>query len=82
VDRAELQRRADRAGIRRTSYSLVGGLPPEQYVLALVQDGWSVYYSERGLRSAEMTFAREEEACDELFRRLVRDPTTRRPESD
>ncbi len=77
MDREELRRRADRAGIRRTSYSLEGGLPPEAYVLSLAEGRWSVYYSERGRRSGEMTFDTEDQACSELFRRLIRDPTTR-----
>jgi sugar/nucleoside kinase (ribokinase family) len=77
VNRSDLRNAADREGIRRDSYSLDGSLPAERYVLSIEHDGWSVYYSERGDRSSELRFDTEDEACSELFDRLVCDPTTR-----
>jgi hypothetical protein len=77
VNRSDLLAAADREGIRRGCYSLDGGLPAERYVLSIEQGGWSVYYSERGDRVSELRFDTEDEACSELFDRLVSDPTTR-----
>ena len=68
---------ADAEGIRSERYALGGGLPVERYVLSIETGGWSVYYSERGRRNDEARFDTEDEACDELLIRLVRDPTTR-----
>ena len=77
MDRTDLIEAAEREGIRSSAYSLDGGLPAEQYVLALEEEGWSVYYSERGQRTDEVHFDTEHEACDYLLVRLVSDPTTR-----
>lgn len=77
MNREVLQRRAAAEGIRSTAYSLEGGLPPETYVLAIVEGGWSVYYSERGFRVGERLYETEDEACSDLLLRLVQDPSTR-----
>jgi len=78
VNRKELVAAADNEGIRRESYSLEGGMPPGQYVLAVEDGGWSVYYSERRQRVDEQHFETEDEACSHLLMWLVSDPTTRR----
>jgi hypothetical protein len=75
--RDELISAANREGIRRSSYSLEGGLPPEKYVLAEENGHWVVYYSERGERRDQLTFDNEQDACDQLFLWLVEDRTTR-----
>ncbi len=80
MNRADLRRRADAECIRESVYSLDGGLPPERYVLAIEEGGWSVYYSERGCRVGERRFETEDEACAGLLLRLVEDPTTRQQE--
>ena len=77
VNRSELVEAANRERIRPSAYSLNGGLPAEQYVLALGEGGWSVYYSERGERTGQAHFETEHEACDHLLLTLVSDPTTR-----
>lgn len=77
MNRADLRRLAAAEGIRDSAYSLDGGLPPEKYVLAIEDGGWSVYYSERGSRVGERLFETEDEACSDLLLRLVEDPTTR-----
>lgn len=74
---AELQALFDAEHVDPDSYSLNGGLPNEAYVLARTLSGWAVYYSERGLRTAEMAFATESEACAQLKTLVLRDPTTR-----
>ena len=38
---------------------------------------WSVYYAERGLRSSEVVFRSEAEACALVHQRIMRDPNTR-----
>jgi len=77
MNRQDLQSAADREGIRRSAYSLDGGLPSEKYVLAVREGGWSIYYSERGFRRDEIQFDTEDEACSLLLLWLVEDPTTR-----
>lgn len=77
MNRSDLKTAAQREGIRPESYSLEGGMPPERYVLALEEGGWSVYYSERGRRRGLNSFDTEDEACDYLFHLLIKDPTTR-----
>ena len=39
MDRNDLVKAAEREGIRSSAYSLDGGLPAEQYVLALEEGG-------------------------------------------
>jgi hypothetical protein len=78
VNRVDLQTAAKREGIKDSAYSLKGGMPDECYVLAIVEGGWTVYYSERGKRNDETFFETEDEACSFLLLRLVGDPTTRR----
>ena len=77
MNRRELRAAAEREGTRDNAYSLDGGLPVEQFVLSIVEGGWSVYYSERGKRNDETFFDTEDEACSELLLKLVSDPTTR-----
>jgi hypothetical protein len=68
----ELQER----GIRERSYCLEGGSPDDRYVIEGSDGGWTVYCSERGNRNDDRRFASEYEACDELLRRILADPTT------
>ena len=78
MDIAELQRRTTSEGIRSDAFSLEGGLPSEQYVLDPSKPGrWTVYYSERGMRSREREFTSESEAVEYLFELVRSDPATR-----
>jgi hypothetical protein len=77
VNRERLRELADAEHIRRDAYSLEGGLPSERYVLAIVEGGWAVYYSERGMRRGEKVFDTEDEACAHLFDLLLRDSSNR-----
>ena len=77
MNRDRLRELARAEGIRDESFSLDGGLPPEQYVLAVSAGGWDVYYSERGERTGLKTFETEDEACASLFESLLKDRTTR-----
>lgn len=76
MDRAEVARRLRSAGIRPGSYSLNGGMPDERLCLSRETDTWHVYYSERGQRSWETVFDREEDACEYFWRTITRDPSS------
>jgi len=78
MKRTELIEAIKKANIRDDAYSLDGGHPNEALVLSHEGSTWSVYYSERGLETSKKTFATEDDACDELLRRLLRDPDSRR----
>jgi hypothetical protein len=77
MNRERLQEMARREGVRDDCYSLDGGLRSEQYVLAIEDGRWSVYYSERGERRGLASFDTEDAACSDLFERLLVDRTTR-----
>ena len=49
----------------------------EAHVITREDDGWHVFYSERGLRTSERVFSTEDQACDEVLMRIARDPLTR-----
>jgi hypothetical protein len=55
----------------------IGNDENEAYCLVFEADGWHVYYSERGRRSSEQTFASESDACRELIRRVMNDGAVR-----
>ena len=75
----ELRGKLRDEGIRDDAFSVEGGTPDERYVLSNDGGGnWSVYYSERGSRFSVKTLGSEEHACEELLRRLLDDPTTRK----
>jgi hypothetical protein len=73
----ELARLLEAEGVREDTYWLEGGLPNENHTLERRDDGWAVYYSQRGERALEVVYATEDEACEELYRRIMSDPTTR-----
>jgi hypothetical protein len=77
VNRAELVKEAEKAGVRPDAYSTEGGMPAERYVLDLESGGWIVYYSERGQRVEPVEFGTEDEACTYLLACLLKDRTTR-----
>jgi hypothetical protein len=59
--------------------SLHGEVQDESYVLEReLGQGWCVYYSERGERAGERFFLTEEDACQFIYDRLSRNPTTRK----
>jgi len=52
-------------------YCLDGGLPSEKLVLAHEHpQEWSVYYSERGVKTGERIFMSESSACDYFMNEL------------
>ena len=75
----ELKERLEQEGIDEDAYSLHGGTPSEKYVLSHDGPSWSVYFSERGPKTKVRAFPSESEACNELLRRILQDPTTKKP---
>lgn len=67
----ELKKRLDEIGVPDDLYSLlIGGFPNEAYCLIKNEDGWEVYYSERGEKSDIQQFASESEACEYMLEEL------------
>ena len=68
----QLKNKLEEAGISEDSYSIMtGGLPNEKFCIAK-DETWQVYYSERGKRTGLRAFKTEEEACEYLYKKLVR----------
>ena len=67
----ELKKQLDAIGVPDDLYSLlIGGFPNEAWCLIKNEDGWEVYYSERGQKSDVQQFENESEACEYLFEEL------------
>lgn len=66
----ELKKILDERRVNPSAYSLVGGLPNEAYVLSKECGAWSVYYSERGIRTEEIRYPTETEACEALLKKI------------
>jgi hypothetical protein len=78
MNKAELLQRLREAKINPHAYCLEGGSPGDTYVLSDEGYGkWAVYYSERGERNDEKIFRSESEACEDLYRWIMGDPSTR-----
>ena len=78
MNRTDLQDRLMSEGIRKDTFSIYGDYADEAYILSKESAGkWSVYYSERGLRTAEKLFDSEEGACQHFYDLLAKDPTVR-----
>jgi hypothetical protein len=73
---AEFLRRADASGVRRNAYRIGGGRD-EAYCLEREGASWIVFFQERGDRTSEGSHPTREEALDDLWSRLERDPSTR-----
>jgi hypothetical protein len=78
MNRTTLKELLDAENVDPAAYSLEGGMPFEAYVLNRSASAWVVFYSERGLRSGEVEFRTEGEACEYLLTLVLHDPTTRR----
>jgi hypothetical protein len=78
MTRSEFDQAIEGENIDPRCFTLDGGLPSEQYVMASDEAGYHVYYSERGQRTGMRTFASEAMALVALFADLQRDQTTRR----
>jgi hypothetical protein len=77
VNRDSLQELLAAEGVDPAAYSLDGDAKDETLCLEVSADGWTVHYSERGLRTGEQRFDTEADACDALARVLLADPSNR-----
>ena len=65
----ELKKALKAAGIPAESYNLDGkGRDDERLCLVNENSKWVVYYLERGVRTTELFFDREDEACDYILK--------------
>jgi len=79
MNRQELGRILEQEGVSKDAYSLMEDRTGDRYILLQQKPGtWAVYYSERGEQNDLEIFNTEHEACCELLRRLLSDPTTRK----
>ncbi|HEX6128463.1 MAG TPA: hypothetical protein VF071_05500 [Candidatus Limnocylindria bacterium] len=62
--------------MRRNAYR-VGGGRDEAYCLERDGSAWVVFFQERGNRTSERTHGTREDALEDLWSRLERDPTAR-----
>jgi len=76
MTKPQLKEYLEKYGFNSNTYSLEPGIHADQQVLEEHYGVWSVYYSERGIRSGEKTFNNEEEACDYFLEIHSEDPTT------
>ena len=67
----ELKKRLDAIGVLDDLYSiLIGGFPNEAWCLIKNEDGWEVYYSERGNKRGARQFESEADACEYMEERV------------
>ncbi len=67
----ELKNKLKEEGVPENMYSwLIGGFPNEAYCLIKKENGWEVYYSERGKKRGTKQFDRESEACEYMYQKL------------
>ena len=59
--------------VPKEAYSLAGGLPNEAFCLEKLKEGWHVYYSERGNKNTIGKYLHEEEACEALLNKLIKE---------
>jgi hypothetical protein len=72
----------DAAGVSERSYSFTSDGFGEIYRIApihdMLDDGWEVYYSEKGKKNRLRIFRSESEACNEFLCWILQDSTTHR----
>lgn len=69
----ELRNRLEEEGVPKNMYSLlIGGFPNEAFCLIKIDDEWEVYYSEHGKKRGTKQFAKEEDTCSYLYKKLSR----------
>jgi hypothetical protein len=80
MDVAELKITLDKEGVDPIYYSLNGSTKRAWIgadILEQKEDGWVVYFSERGMTSNLKKYASEDEACKDILERLLSDPITK-----
>lgn len=69
---SELCNELERLGISKELYSIMSGGMPNEKLCLVYENGWKIYYSERGERTGEMSYSNEEEACEVFLRKVKR----------
>ncbi len=74
MNRGELHRALTSLGVSDDAFDLTGDASGDEcYVLCQLASTWRVYYAERGLRTGEVTYTCESDACAGLLQRVTRD---------
>lgn len=70
----ELKNALMHIGVPSMYYNLDGnGRTDERFCLEFVNNGWSVYYSERGVKTTNIRFSSEEDACNGTMKENTND---------
>lgn len=79
MNRFELSEKLTASNVDARFFSIDGTCKDESLTLEnRSPDTWVVFYSERGLRTGEMFFGSESEACEYMLKTLLRDPTVKK----
>jgi hypothetical protein len=76
LNRQRLAQVLDANGVAERAYDLYGAHQHDALVLDHRQDGWVVFYSERGGEDVLARYESEAEACLDILERLLADSTT------
>lgn len=72
MTREMLEKELRTAGVPKYAYNLTGqGRTDERLCLESVGNRWNVYYLERGIKTTDIYFDSEKEACYYLFDKLM-----------
>ena len=77
MTRTDLRKILISEGFRGSSYSLTDGYADEALCIRQEPEGWSVFYSERGLETGKTLFSNEAAACQKFLEMMRSDPTTK-----
>ena len=72
MNKLVLEEKLKEAKIPEYMYNLTGeGRTDERFCLEKKKTKWSVYYAERGIKTTNLSFDSEEEACQYIYNQLV-----------
>lgn len=72
MNRKELKEMLEQKNIPSYLYNLDGkGITDERFVLNSINNQWQVYFCERGVKTTDMMFDTESEACYYIHEQLV-----------
>lgn len=77
MDKEQLRATLIAENFNPRAYSLDEENKDEALCLRLEEDGWCVFYSERGLQTGKECFANENDACEYFLNEMRSDPTTK-----
>lgn len=72
MKRNELEKKLKENGVPTSLYNLDNvGRTDERFCLMYDNNHWNVYFTERGIRTTDLKFSTEEEACQYVYEQLV-----------